>query len=53
VYTPDFLVGDPFYGKFISNFDKTNFIEIPHLAVSSRLYWDHKILYVGDNVDLF
>ena len=52
-YAPDFLVGDPFYGKFISDFDKTNFVEIPHLAVSSRLYWDHKILYVGDNVDLF
>lgn len=51
-YQANIVIGDPFYKKFFKELDKVKFIEVPHLAVSSRLYWDHQINYVGDEIDL-
>lgn len=41
-------IGDPLFKRFISSENKDKYIEIPHLAVSSRIYWDHEILYTGE-----
>ena len=50
-YKPDYVIGDPFYNKFFKKIH-TKFIEVPHLAVSSRLYWNHQMVYVGDDVQI-
>jgi nitrogenase molybdenum-iron protein alpha/beta subunit len=50
-YKPHTIIGDPLYKRFVS--DGTQFINIPHLAVSSRLHWNHKTLYVGENINIF
>ena len=44
----DFIIGDPLYKEFLK---KSNaiFIEFPHIAVSSRLYWDNNIEYIGED----
>lgn len=49
-YSPDIVVGDPLF-KAISD-PSAKFIEVPHLAVSSRIHWDHDILYCGDNAKI-
>ena len=45
-FHPDVVVGDPLCRSFISDEDVL-FHEVPHLAVSSRIHWDHNILYTG------
>ncbi len=42
----DFIVGDPLYKELLSA-GGHSFIEIPHVAVSSRLYWDNDLDYIG------
>ncbi len=48
---PDFIAADPLCRGFVSD-DSVQFMDVPHLAVSSRIHWDHAILYTGDNVTL-
>lgn len=44
----DLIIGDPLFKSFLSENKKENYVELPHLAVSSRLFWDHDICYTGD-----
>lgn len=60
---PRTVIGDPMYKALVNVAQnminkKTddsytcNYIEVPHLAVSSRLYWKHDKVYVGDNINI-
>lgn len=52
-YHPDRLIGDPFFESFLAKKTREiDFIAVPHLAVSSRLHWNHKLLYVGDEINV-
>ncbi len=42
----DFIVGDPLYKELLPA-SRSSFIKIPHAAVSSRLYWDNELDYIG------
>ncbi|SHK02141.1 nitrogenase component 1 [Paramaledivibacter caminithermalis] len=44
----DLIVGDPLFKIFLSPTEKKNYVELPHLAVSSRLYWDNYVCYTGE-----
>ncbi|MDC7239154.1 MAG: nitrogenase component 1 [Spirochaetales bacterium] len=46
---PTLVIGDPLYRRLTCD---TPFYGIPHLAVSSRLYWNHDTPYTGDAMDL-
>jgi len=49
----NYVIGDPLYKKILSSAGNC-FIDFPHIAVSSHLYWDNDIEYVGDGgVDFF
>ncbi|ABI67744.1 nitrogenase component 1 [Syntrophomonas wolfei] len=49
----NYIIGDPLYKKILSSAGNC-FIDFPHIAVSSHLYWDNDIEYVGDGgVDFF
>ncbi|MEA1961469.1 MAG: nitrogenase component 1 [Bacillota bacterium] len=45
----DFIVGDPLYEELLAEDSKSRFIAFPHVALSSRLYWDDDFVYVGRN----
>ncbi len=47
---PDILMADPLCQIFLED-EKTEFVALPHLAVSSRLHWDHDRCYTGLNPD--
>jgi nitrogenase molybdenum-iron protein alpha/beta subunit len=51
-YEPDIVVGDPFYKSFLNTSKDVEFLEVPHLAVSSRLYSNHKINYDGEKIEV-
>lgn len=44
----DIIIGDPLYKDLITASNKSTFIDFPHLAVSSRVYWDREPNYIGD-----
>jgi nitrogenase molybdenum-iron protein alpha/beta subunit len=44
----DLIIGDPLFKKFLSADEKKNYVELPHLAVSSRLYWDNYVCHTGE-----
>lgn len=44
----DLIVGDPLYRDVIAPLDPCHFVPLPHIAVSSRLYWDQEIDCVGE-----
>ncbi|MCT4566451.1 MAG: nitrogenase component 1 [Maledivibacter sp.] len=43
------IVGDPLYKDLLRDNTKYTYIELPHIALSSRLYWDKEIEYISDN----
>lgn len=43
---PETVVADPLCRSFIKN-ESVLLRAVPHLAVSSRIHWDHDILYTG------
>lgn len=43
----DIVIGDPLYKDLMPANSKSNFIDFPHLAVSSRIYWDREPDYIG------
>ncbi|MBI9109308.1 MAG: hypothetical protein JEZ04_21355 [Spirochaetales bacterium] len=50
---PDLIIGDPLCEGFIEKSSPSSdieFIGIPHPAVSSRLHWDHDIVYAGEEL---
>ncbi|MEN1760504.1 nitrogenase component 1 [Anoxynatronum sibiricum] len=40
------VVGDPLFQSFFQD-EALRFCPVPHLAVSSRLHWDHSLQYTG------
>ena len=40
------VVGDPLFRSFFGK-ETLRFVEVPHLAVSSRIHWDHSLHYTG------
>lgn len=49
---PKRIIGDPLYKRLLKKNSGVEFIEVPHLAVSSRLYWHHDIRYVGKEITI-
>lgn len=48
-FRPDVIIGDPLFRSFVSD-NRTSFICVPHLAVSSRIHWDHDVIYAGERL---
>lgn len=44
----DVIVGDPLYRDLVALNRKSRFIMFPHIALSSRLYWDNDFDYIGE-----
>ncbi len=44
----DVVVGDPLYRDLIEPSTHCRFIDFPHIAVSSRIYWDKELDYFGE-----
>lgn len=44
------LVGDPLFEQLILPEKPMRFIELPHVAVSSKMYWDKIPLYIGEEM---
>lgn len=49
---PKRIIGDPLYKRLLKKNSGVEFIGVPHLAVSSRLYWHHDIRYVGKEITI-
>lgn len=49
--TYDIIIGDPLMEQLIPSSSKAEFIELPHVAVSSRLYWDNSPRVMGEHID--
>jgi nitrogenase molybdenum-cofactor synthesis protein NifE len=45
----DVIVGDPLYRDLIASQTHCRFIDFPHIAVSSRIYWDKEFDYFGED----
>ena len=45
------IVADPLLEQLIRDKDEKNFFALPHVAVSSKLYWDQVPQYLGDEMD--
>jgi nitrogenase molybdenum-cofactor synthesis protein NifE len=43
----DVVVGDPLYRDLVTPSRKCHFVEFPHIALSSRLFWDGDFDYIG------
>lgn len=43
----EFVIGDPLIKQLLPNGSKTKFIELPHVAVSSKICWDNSIDIMG------
>ena len=41
------VIGDPLYKNLIKGTERCIFVELPHIALSSRLYWDENIDYLS------
>jgi hypothetical protein len=42
------IIGDPLYRDLVVPFWECRFVAFPHVALSSRLYWDNDSDYVGE-----
>jgi nitrogenase molybdenum-iron protein alpha/beta subunit len=49
---PKKIIGDPLYKRITTSLNKVEYMGVPHLAVSSRLYWNHELVYVGKNIEV-
>lgn len=49
--TYDVIIGDPLFKQLIPSYSKAEFIELPHVAVSSRLYWHNSPRIMGEYMD--
>ncbi|MEW9121968.1 MAG: nitrogenase component 1 [Thermotaleaceae bacterium] len=50
-YQPTHVFGDPLYELFFKE-KEVVYYKIPHLALSSRIYWDHTVMYVGNEINV-
>jgi len=46
----EFIIGDPIIKQLLPDESKTKFIEIPHVAVSSKICWDNSVDIIGNGV---
>ncbi len=44
----DLVVGDPLYRNLLNMKKGSRYVDFPHIALSSRLYWDRPINFVGE-----
>ncbi|MGD9116553.1 MAG: nitrogenase component 1 [Dehalococcoidia bacterium] len=44
----DIIIGDPLYHDLIAPYREGRYVALPHIAVSSRLYWDDDFDYIGE-----
>lgn len=44
----DMVIGDPLFKQLLPSTSKAEFVELPHVAVSSRLYWDNSPRIMGE-----
>ena len=44
------LVGDPLLGDLLDN-NSMKIVEIPHVAISSKLYWNKSVHFIGKEMD--
>ena len=44
----DMVIGDPLFKQLLPSYSKAEFVELPHVAVSSRLYWDNSPRIMGE-----
>ncbi|MBE6024416.1 MAG: oxidoreductase [Cellulosilyticum sp.] len=49
--TYDVIIGDPLFKQLIPSYSKAEFIGLPHVAVSSRLYWHNSPRVMGEHID--
>ena len=47
----DIVIGDPLFKQLLPSYSKAEFVELPHVAVSSRLYWDNSPRVMGEYID--
>ena len=47
----DIVIGDPLFKQLLPSYSKAEFVELPHVAVSSRLYWDNSPRVMGEHID--
>lgn len=46
----EFIIGDPLIKQLLPDESKAKFIELSHVAVSSKIYWDNSIDIMGNGV---
>lgn len=44
----DVIIGDPLYRELVVGAKPYRFIAVPHIALSSRLYWEHEFSLIGE-----
>ena len=47
----DIIIGDPLFQQLMPSQSKAEFIELPHVAVSSRLYWNNSPRIMGEYIN--
>jgi hypothetical protein len=45
------LVGDPLFEDLLDVANQIKLIEIPHVALSSKLYWNQAVHFMGKEMD--
>ncbi len=45
----DMIIGDPLYRDLVKGSKTCRFLPVPHIALSSRLYWDNEFSLIGEN----
>ena len=43
----DIIIGDPLFKQLLPSYSKAEFIELPHVAVSSKIYWNNSPRIMG------
>ena len=45
----DIIIGDPLYRELVKSVKSSRFLSVPHIALSSRLYWENEFSLIGEN----
>lgn len=46
------MIGDPLFKRLLKRENDIMYVDVPHLAVSSRLHWRHGVQYVGKEITI-
>lgn len=44
----DVIIGDPLFKSLLDPSENSHFVSFPHIAVSSRLYWENDLDFIGE-----